>query len=57
MESSRSKSIKNYTLINEINKALGDLRIIRMTMLIDSINHSKLDRVIEMLEEIYEGIR
>jgi hypothetical protein len=48
---------KNYALHSEINKALGDLRIIRMSMIIDGISTKKLDKIIEMLEEIYKEMR
>ena len=57
MESARPPRMRNYSLRTEIKKALSDLRIVRYTMLMNSINHEKIDKVIKMLEEIYDEIK
>ena len=53
----RPPRMRNYSLRTEIKKALSDLRIVRYTMLMNSINHEKIDKVIKMLEEIYDEIK
>jgi len=47
----------NYTLRTEIKKALANLRIVRYTMLMNNLNHEKIDSILKMLEEIYEEIK
>ena len=56
MESQRQHRI-NYPLRNEIKKALADLRIVKYTMLMSNLSHEKIDKVMKMLEEIYEEIK
>ena len=52
----RPPRIDNYALRSEIKKALSDLRIVRYTMLMNKLKYEKVDKVIKMLEEIYEEI-